>query len=313
MAAAEVSEQAHFRVHSAKSLVLVLQAIKPASNKQASVATITKDGIEIRWEDDSKSLQSSIFLNSELFAEFSVPWVRRTFGLHFHLLMDTLNVFASLPGNELSISYPGPGDEILLKLLDTSEDQQLCTYARINTLELELSAELSEYWQEPSSYFLASGTMLKEAIEDLEWGAASGAQSQAAVRLHLRRSPPQIALTASEIADMTIKLPVSDLAGFMCSEGEITHKYKYKLLRAAFSHLPSAKDFAIQMPTKVTIDSQGIMKVMHMVSLSGNGVSQGGSYQNTTNFSQSQAAARKGRVQFMLLPQDALIDYDPDD
>lgn len=152
---------------------------------------------------------------------------------------------------------------------------------------------------------------------------------------------------------------VSDLAGFMCSEGEITHKYKYKLLRAAFSHLPSAKDFAIQMPTKVcsvcfseplqhitfparqnsasppyaclateiwknmqlcslhvlqvTIDSQGIMKVMHMVSLSGNGVSQGGSYQNTTNFSQSQAAARKGRVQFMLLPQDALIDYDPDD
>lgn len=164
------------------------------------------------------------------------------------------------------------------RLLDTSEEQQLCTYARINTLELELSAELSEYWQEPSSYFLASGrsdlfsgchalylrrlnltlkslalhsalasaaillhaasgldvtvmrsavlfhscmlwvrscgkdwtagTMLKEAIEDLEWGAASGAQSQAAVRLHLRRSPPQIALTASEIADMTIKLPV---------------------------------------------------------------------------------------------------------
>lgn len=30
------------------------------------MVTITKDGLNIRWEDDSKSLQSSIFLNSEV-------------------------------------------------------------------------------------------------------------------------------------------------------------------------------------------------------------------------------------------------------
>ena len=49
-----------------------------------------------------------------------------------------------------------------------------------------------------------------------------------------------------------VRMQVSDLAGFMCTEGEITHKYKYKLLRAAFSHLPGAKEAAVQMPTKVT-------------------------------------------------------------
>ena len=42
-------------------------------------------------------------------------------------------------------------------MMDAMEEQPLCTYARLNTLDLELSPELSEYWQEPSSYFLAAG------------------------------------------------------------------------------------------------------------------------------------------------------------
>ena len=59
-------EQAHIRVHSARGLLQVLLAAKPSTNKQASVVTITKDGVAIRWEDESKSLQSSVFLNSEV-------------------------------------------------------------------------------------------------------------------------------------------------------------------------------------------------------------------------------------------------------
>lgn len=41
--------------------------------------------------------------------------------------------------------------------MEAVSDQQLCTYARINTLDLMLSPELNEYWHEPSSYFLAPG------------------------------------------------------------------------------------------------------------------------------------------------------------
>lgn len=66
------------------------------------------------------------------------------------------------------------------------------------------------------------------------------------------------------------------------------------------------------MYTQVTIDSQGVMKVMHMVSLAGAPGSQAG-YVGAMGFSQSQAAGRKGWVQFMLLPQDAIIEYDADD
>ena len=46
------------------------------------------------------------------------------------------------------------------RLVEALDEQQLCTYARINTLDLTLSPELSEYWQDPSSYFLAAGDSL---------------------------------------------------------------------------------------------------------------------------------------------------------
>ncbi|KAK9785180.1 hypothetical protein WJX73_005914 [Symbiochloris irregularis] len=308
----EEAEQALIRVIGSKGLLAVLQAVKPASNKQASMVTITKDGMNIRWEDESKSLQSSIFLNSEVFAEFQVPWVRKTFGLHFHTFTDTLTVFASTSTSDLTIRYPGPNEELTFELVEAISEQQLCTYARINTLDLDLSPEISEYWQEPSSYFLAPGAMLREAIEDLEWAACSGAQTQGSVTVHLKRSPPSITLSASDAAELSIKLPVGDLAGFMCTEAEVYHKYKYKLMRAAFSNLPSAKEAATQMSTKVTVDSSGIMKVMHMVPLFGGGASQGNPL-GPSGPNLSQGFSRRGSVHFFLLPQDVVIEYDGED
>lgn len=50
-------------------------------------------------------------------------------------------------------------------------------------------------------------------------------------------------------------MQVGDLAGFMCTEAEVVHKYKYKLLRATFSNLPAGKEQAVQIPTKVRYDA----------------------------------------------------------
>ena len=184
-------------------------------------------------------------------------------------------------------------------------------------------------------------------------------------------------MLAAAVASLNACVQVGDLAGFMCTEAEVMHKYKYKLLRAAFSNLPSIKEASMLMPTKVglqdlqqspvladacgssarclsgaycchseeaakcllshllaesvgsacllgsgsllravwlqvTIDSQGVMKVMHMVSLTGGPASQAG-YLGPSSMSQSQASSRRGWVQFMLLPQDAIIEYDADD
>ena len=40
---------------------------------------------------------------------------------------------------------------------DQAHNPPLCTYARIYTLDQAPPADMSEYWQDPSSHFLAQG------------------------------------------------------------------------------------------------------------------------------------------------------------
>ena len=108
---------------------------------------IKDDGVSVRWEDKSKSLQSSVWLSSEvtlctqhpghsalffvvrvdvhhsvcvlqLFTHYSCPWVRRAFGLHFGHFVDMLNVFALSAGAELVLRFPGPDNELICECAD---------------------------------------------------------------------------------------------------------------------------------------------------------------------------------------------------
>lgn len=54
-------------------------------------------------------------LPAELFAAVDCPAGRQTFGLQFALLLDALQVFASAPGVELEMRYPGPNHELVLE------------------------------------------------------------------------------------------------------------------------------------------------------------------------------------------------------
>ena len=96
---------------------------------------LSKEGLTLRWEDVSKSLQSSVFLNSEvrvwlrlapacpraqpeltaaqIFASYQCPWVRRVTGISFTTLIDVLSVFATMSGAEAYLRYPGPDEEFI--------------------------------------------------------------------------------------------------------------------------------------------------------------------------------------------------------
>ena len=50
----------------------------------------------------------------QLFAEYSAPR-KSMLGLPFHLLLDTLTLFASSGAGELSLSYPGLNAELVLE------------------------------------------------------------------------------------------------------------------------------------------------------------------------------------------------------
>ena len=75
------------------------------------------------------------------------------------------------------------------------------------------------------------------------------------------------------------------------------------VVSSQWSNSPCVQDM------QVTIDSQGVMKVMHMVSLTCAPPMQAAYH----GMSQSQHSGRKGWVQFMLLPQDAIVEFDGDD
>ena len=50
---------------------------------------------------------------AQLFAEYRCPWLRKTLGLSYSLLVDTLNVFASGSSDEVVMRFPGPNQELL--------------------------------------------------------------------------------------------------------------------------------------------------------------------------------------------------------
>lgn len=57
---------------------------------------------------------------------------------------------------------------------------------------------------EPAADAEHTGALIKEAVEDLEWGALSSS-----VSLDMRNSPAEIHLAGSDTGDISIKLPVS--------------------------------------------------------------------------------------------------------
>ncbi|GAB4823845.1 hypothetical protein N2152v2_010891 [Parachlorella kessleri] len=295
------------RMVSVKGLITALQAIKTTS-RQYCTLTFQGSGMTVHWEDESKSLQSGVFLSSGLFAEYSAPR-KSMLGLPFHLLLDTLTLFASSGAGELSLSYPGPNAELVL---ETQEDVggggSVCTYARIDSVEMPRPREMMDWWEDPSSYFLLQGSLLKEAIDDLEWTGGD-------VEISLKSDPPKLRLTSTRTGSLEIDFPFEQLSGMSCSEPEVRHTYRYKFLKTAFSHIPSPKE-AANVATKVSMDSRGLMKVTHMLSLHSLGADRQEITHPLASLDSQHAAAtasRVGVVQFMLLPKEDELEEDGHD
>ncbi|EIE20452.1 hypothetical protein COCSUDRAFT_67371 [Coccomyxa subellipsoidea C-169] len=150
-------QQACLKMANVKGLVAILQGIKSSHKAQLCTMSINSDGIAIRWEDASKSLQSSVWLSSELFSHYDCPWARKPLGLHFARFVDTLNVFALGSGAELVLRFPGPNEELICEMTEDGSMAQLCTYARIDSVEVPFTGDLMDSWEDPASFFLMNG------------------------------------------------------------------------------------------------------------------------------------------------------------
>lgn len=237
---------------------------------QLCALVIADDGLTLRWEDESKAMQASIFLAPALFSQYDVPWATRATGVRLHPLADALLVFTSGSGggsggggaapssSDLVLTSPGAGGGAALELGAVEgggAGGALCvaTAALLDGADPPTSRDLAEGWAGPAASLVAPASLLKEAVEDLEWGAAAG---RGTARLTLssggggggrahqqqQRLGPRAALSAGpgpggEV--VAVDLPVASLSEFRLDPalagagGTVSHAYPYRLLRAA--------------------------------------------------------------------------------
>ncbi|DBA97029.1 TPA: hypothetical protein ACH3X3_012910 [Trebouxia sp. C0006] len=79
-------------------------------------------------------------------------------------------------------------------------------YAQLDSQEMAIPKDLSDYWQDPSSYFLIPGLLLKETIEDLEWTAIGSNNST--VEVLMQRQLRRLSFTAQAAGSLQIDFPV---------------------------------------------------------------------------------------------------------
>ncbi|XP_010518666.1 PREDICTED: uncharacterized protein LOC104798334 isoform X2 [Tarenaya hassleriana] len=229
---------------------------------QDALVELSEHGIVLIVEE-SGCLQAKVYLQRELFVKYEYgAQGRPRFGISLGLLVDCLNTF-SIPGlsSTIEIQYPGPDMELLIKSVDTLNS---CFYAEMRTRIPETNSWDYNFEQAGTAplTFTVKSSALKEAIDDLEWPGSS-------IQLTLQQSPPCVTFRGEGHGDLQIDFMyyanTDLLLAFHC-DCDVSHRYKYKFLKAVTSSIPGSviKD---NRGSKVTIGRGGMLKVQHLVSV----------------------------------------------
>ncbi|KAL5551023.1 hypothetical protein UlMin_001199 [Ulmus minor] len=231
--------------------------------QQDAVIEISEHGIVLIVEE-TNCLQAKVYLQRELFTRYEyAAQGRPRLGVSLGLFVDCLNTF-SVPGHSstIEIRYPGPDMQLLLKSVDSLDAG---IYAEIRT---RIPDTISwDYNFEPAGStpltFTIKTSALKEAIDDLEWPGAS-------IQITLQPTPPSVTFRGDGHGDLQIDFTyyanADLLIAFHC-DCQVSHRYKYKFLKATTSNIPSSV-IRDNRGSKLTIGRGGLLKVQHLVSVS---------------------------------------------
>ncbi|XP_075496605.1 LOW QUALITY PROTEIN: uncharacterized protein LOC142533651 [Primulina tabacum] len=260
---------------------------------QDAVVELSEHGIVIIVEETA-CLQAKVYLQRELFVKYDYgAHGRPRFGVGLGLFVDCLNTF-SVPGrsNILEIRYPGSDMQLLLRSVDSSN---ACIYAELRTRIPETISwdyNFETAGNTPTSFTVKSAA-LKEAIDDLEWPGSS-------IQINLQPSPPSVVFRGEGHGDLQIDFNyyahMDLLITFSC-EQQISHRYKYKFLRATTSNIPSSV-IRDNRGSKFTIGRGGMLKVQHLVSVAKPSVSH--PHIDSTGFQQPNRIAY---IEFFVKPE----------
>ncbi|CAM6100899.1 unnamed protein product [Calypogeia fissa] len=265
--------------------------------QQDAVCELSEHGIVITVEEWG-CMQARVFFRKELFRNYDYQLQGRSkFGVSLGLLVDSLNTFTSSSGTTaLELRYPVDEMQLLLKLIDAHDT---CINAWISTRDpdtvpRDYSIEDISAGLTPTSFAVKSAA-LKDAIEDLEWPGAS-------ISLTMCPNPPRVIFKGEGHGDLEIQFLYNAQAdlfiAFQCDR-EVSHKYKYKFLRATTANIPSTilKD---NRGSKVTIGSTGLLKVQHLISIRPTQTQQ---QQVDPNYNPQTQGGRVSYIEFYVLPE----------
>ncbi|KAH6795111.1 PCNA domain-containing protein [Perilla frutescens var. hirtella] len=229
---------------------------------QDALVELSEHGIVIIVEETG-CLQAKVYLQRELFIKYEYrAHGRPRFGVSLGLFIDSLNTF-SVPGrsNILELRYPGPDMQLMLRSVDSPD---ACIYAEIRTRIPETISW--DYNFEPAGStplsFTVKSAALKEAIDDLEWPGSS-------IQIKLQPSPPSVIFRGEGHGDLQIDFNYyanTDLLIAFSCDRQVSHRYKYKFLRATTSNIPGSV-LRDNRGSKVTIGRGGMLKIQHLVSV----------------------------------------------
>ena len=286
-------------------------------------------------------MQASIFLAPALFSQFDVPWASKSTGVRLHPLADALLVFASAAGGggggsahaaplaELILRSPGAGGGAALELASTEGGTAgrpaSAVAALVDGLDPPSSRDLTEGWAGSAAALVAPAALLREAVEDLEWGAAAGS---GVARLTLAQGSsggegghgtthppgPRATLSAGPGPSgefVSVDLPIPSCEAFELTGGSapVSFPYRYRLLRAALGAGAGkgalgglggeATSAGGGVTTRLAIDGRGVLKVTHLVPVEGSGQGAAGGAGGGGGAGRAAATAV---VQFVVLP-----------
>ena len=77
----------------------------PSPFSQLCALVIADDGLTLRWEDESKAMQASLFLAPALFSQYDVPWATRAAGVRLHPLVAKVASRSQQRGAQQSVAH----------------------------------------------------------------------------------------------------------------------------------------------------------------------------------------------------------------
>ena len=229
----------------------------------------TKDGLKVCVEDDSKAVQAVATLRVALFRSYEYRSImeKTRVGVSLVRLLDALQPFATCAatGAPLRIRYPGADGALVLEMDETEPPLRLT--AELRTMEASMGQVFQDFFDAdaPAVEFAMNGALLKEAVDDLGW-------ANAPVALTIHKNPARLALRSAGATGGEVEVLFDTIRGLDMKVGEETanelvFRYKHKYLAAAFSNVQASSYGGGQLRTKVLVDKEGIMRVVHLVSI----------------------------------------------